>query len=96
MKLLTILAALIISLSLNAQRPAKMIVDYVLKNEDGSGEVIVKRKLAYNTTGYSYYSCKFEVLPDSLKVGKVIYMMPGKDSCNVFKQIRFRNKNVKP
>lgn len=97
--LLTIFAAAF-CLTCHAQKrkpqPIKATVDFVLKNEGGGGEVVVKRKLMYNNSGYSYYMAKMEMLPDSLVVGKVITLYPGNDSCGIlFKQIRFRNKNIK-
>lgn len=98
-QLLTILA-FIACFSCNAQRkpqPIKATVDFIAKNEgDKGGEIYLKSKLRYNNTGYSYYMAKMEMLPDSLVVGKVITLYPGNDSCGVlFKQIRFRNKNIK-
>lgn len=100
MKQFLTIITLTASLCCHAQRrplqPITATVDYVLRNEGGGGEVTVKRKLMYNNRGYAWYSARFEVLPDSLKVGKVITLYPGNDSCGVlFRQIRFRNKNVR-
>ena len=100
MKQFLTIITLTASLCCHAQRrplqPITATVDFVYRNEGGGGEVTLKRKLMYNNTGYSYYMGKFEVLPDSLVVGKVITLYPGNDSYGVvFKQIRFKSKNIK-
>ena len=66
-----------------AQR--KVTVQYILRNDDGSGEVWAKYQSPYKSTLRLYYMALFRVVPDSLKPGKVLYLrrndVGGIDSC---------------
>lgn len=75
-----LLALIIFSLPSNAQKKKDemvLTVDYVLKNEDGTGEVWAKYHSRYNNTARIYYVGIFsKPIPDTLIPGKKIILSP--------------------
>lgn len=93
MKKLIVILGLITAGNAAAQKPMKVTIDYILRDGDSS-EVIVKRRAMYNNPGYIYYSAKFGVLPDSLRIGVVLNLYPDKGDCLLptFKQLFWRKR----
>lgn len=75
----------------------KVKVQYILRNDDGSGEVWAVRQSRYRNTLRLYYMAEFfGRIPDSIVNGKVLYLRykdcGGIDSCECI-QFKLMNKN---
>lgn len=90
MKKILLAALVLIALTAKGQKKENTIrvkVDYVLRYEDGTGEVWAKLQSKYNKSLLIYYAAFYHdrKIPDSLVRGKVITLRPEplvKDTCD--------------
>lgn len=105
MKKILLAACLLAATTAQAQRTTKkpvikIKIDYILKYDDGTGEVWAVHKPPYNKLRKYWYMAYFldRPIPDSLELGKVLYLHPAEsmpDSCSCVQFNRWIKKDMR-